>query len=285
MKLKLQPKNDQRSFDQLKEHYEIEKELASKLLNSNKQERKHLYTELYNELYTRVSHHPRWTRKASPEIAAWIVAKRMEILSHYLSKEKTYMEIGPGDCTLSIEISKYCKKVYAVDVATEVTKNQLFPSNFEFKVSDGCSVPISENSIDIAYSHQLMEHLHPDDALEQLQNIFKALSPEGIYICITPNCLSGPHDISRYFDETAMGFHLKEYTITELYQLFRQVGFSRVCWLKDNGKYHIEIPLNVLTIIPIKIIEIILSKLSYSLRNKIANFPMLFRGMTIIGTK
>ncbi|MDJ0737623.1 MAG: class I SAM-dependent methyltransferase [Nostocaceae cyanobacterium] len=285
MSLKLQPKNDQRSFEQIEEHYKLEKELAHKLLNSSKQERQHLYTDLYNELYTTIIHHPRWTRKSSPEISAWIVAKRMEILSHYVSPEKTYLEIGPGDCTLAVEVSKHAKQVYAVDVATEVTKNQVFPSNFEFRVSDGCSIPVTENSIDIAYSHQLMEHLHPDDALEQLENIYKALAPKGKYICITPNGLSGPHDISQYFDNTATGFHLKEYTVTELYQLFRQVGFSRVSWLKNNGKYRIDIPLNLFTILPIKITEIILSQLPYTWRHKIANLPMLFRGMTIIGTK
>ena len=61
-----------------------------------------------------------------------------------------------------------------------------------------------------------MEHLHPDDALEQLQNIYSALVPGGIYLCITPNRLSGPQDVSRDFDMVATGFHLKEYTISEL---------------------------------------------------------------------
>ena len=75
---------------------------------------------------------------------------------------------------------------------------------------------------------QLMEHLHPDDALDQLQNIFTALTSAGVYLCITPNRLNGPHDISMYFDEVATGFHLHEYTITELSDLFKKVGFSKV---------------------------------------------------------
>lgn len=279
------PPSEKRSFNQIEEHYIIEKALAGKLLNSTKEDRQYLYTSLYDELYRRVPHHSQLTRKSSPEITAWIVAQRMQLLERFLSPQKTYLEIGVGDCSLAIEVAKYVKKVYALDVSTEITKQVIFPSNVDFVISDGCSIPVRENSVDIAYSHQLMEHLHPDDAVEQLQNIYKALAPNGIYICITPNRLSGPHDISRYFDEVATGFHLKEYTIAELYELFRRVGFSKISWVKNNGKMHMEIPLNQSTNFLIKIAEKILDRLPYSLKKKIANTPLLFRGMTIIGTK
>ncbi|HEY9597222.1 MAG TPA: class I SAM-dependent methyltransferase, partial [Cyanophyceae cyanobacterium] len=227
LKIKI-PKSEARSTEQLKEHYEIEKELAERLLKANKKERQYLYTALYDELYRRVPHHSQLTRKSSSELSAWIVGQRMQLLKQFLSPDKIFLEVGPGDCSLSIEISKYVKKTYAVDVATELTQHLKFPPNFEFILSDGCSIPVPENSVNIAYSHQLMEHLHPDDAIEQVENIYKALTPNGSYLCITPNRLSGPHDISKYFDETATGFHLKEYTVTELYELFRAVGFSKV---------------------------------------------------------
>ncbi|MFZ1028978.1 MAG: methyltransferase domain-containing protein [Limnoraphis robusta] len=279
------PSSESRTVEQLKEHYELEKQLASQLLNSNKEERRNLYTTLYDKLYTTLPHHPRWTRKSSPEITAWIVTQRMYLLKRFLTPETTYLEIGPGDCSLSMEVSKWVKKVYAVDVATEVTKNTRFPDNMEFIVSDGCSVNAPENSVDIAYSHQLMEHLHPDDAVEQLQNIYKTLAPKGKYICITPHRLSGPHDISKYFDEVARGFHLKEYTVTELYKLFRKVGFSQVLWVKSTEKFHLEIPLNMATLPLISGSEVILEKFPYALRKKVASTPLLFRGMTIVGIK
>ena len=81
------------------------------------------------------------------------------------------------------------------------------------------------NTINVVYSHQVIEHLHPDDAVTHLQEVYRVLSPGGAYICATPNRLNGPHDISKYFDREATGFHLKEYTTTELYGLFRQEGF------------------------------------------------------------
>lgn len=284
LNFKISP-TEKRSLEQIEEHYEIEKALACKLLNSTKEERQYLYTDLYDELYRRVPHHSQLTRKSSLEATTWIVAQRMQLLKQFLSPQKTYLEIGVGDCSLSIEVAKHVKKVYALDVSTEITKQVTFPPNVNFVISDGCSVPVPENSVDIAYSHQLMEHLHPDDAIEQLENIYKALAPSGIYICITPHRLSGPHDISKYFDEIATGFHLKEYTVTELYKMFRRVGFSKVAWVKNNGKFHLEIPLNKMIVSSIAITEKILSDLPYSLRKKIANTPFLFRGMTIIGRK
>lgn len=85
-------------------------------------------------------------------------------------------------------------------------------------------------SVDVAYSNQLMEHLHPDDALEQLANIHRALKPGSVYYCVTPSRISGPHDISVYFDTVAQGLHLKEYSYRGLTDLFRQAGFRRVAY-------------------------------------------------------
>ena len=47
-------------------------------------------------------------------------------------------------------------------------------------------------------------------------------------MCVTPNRLNGPHDVSKYFDTVATGLHLKEYTVTELARVLRRAGFVRV---------------------------------------------------------
>jgi hypothetical protein len=92
-----------------------------------------------------------------------------------------------------------------------------------------------------------MEHLHPDDAVEQVRSIHDALSPGGIYICITPNRWSGPHDISRYFDDEATGFHLREYTVAELTAMFREAGFARVQVLVGSGGVHVPMAARLVT--------------------------------------
>lgn len=57
---------DPRSLEQIREHYEMEKELANRLRFATKQERRTLYSSLYDQLFTRVPHHPQLTRKSSP---------------------------------------------------------------------------------------------------------------------------------------------------------------------------------------------------------------------------
>jgi SAM-dependent methyltransferase len=217
---------DQRTQERLHERYLVEKELAARLRHANKEERRRLYSEVYDELFRRVPDHPQLALKQKhPDRGE--VRFALGLLKKFLAPDTAYLEIGPGDCALACEVAKLVKHVYAVDVSAEVTRDLALPANFSLEISDGSSVPVAANSIDLAFSDQLMEHLHPDDALEQVRNIYAVLKPGGAYVCITPNRLAGPHDVSKYFDRVATGFHLHEYTVTELSNLFRAAGFSR----------------------------------------------------------
>jgi SAM-dependent methyltransferase len=117
----------------------------------------------------------------------------------------------------------------------------------------------------MTYSNQLMEHLHPEDAYEQLCNIYNVLTPGGMYLCVTPNRLFGPHDISKYFDDVATGFHLKEYTVTELEAIFKKAGFSKIRLLLGAKGLYILFPTS-----PVRWLEGFLGKLSYALSRKIS---------------
>jgi SAM-dependent methyltransferase len=167
-------------------------------------------------------------RDADPALAAASVAAQVAILSPFLRPDSTFLEVGAGDCALSAAVAPRVSKVYAVDVSEEVTRGVTLPASVDVRLSGGTDIPVPSASVDLVYSNQLMEHLHPEDALEQVGNIYDCLRPGGAYVCITPHRLTGPHDISAYFDDTPSGFHLKEYTISELASLFSSVGFSRV---------------------------------------------------------
>lgn len=261
-----QPIGEHRTSAQVQEHYQIERELANRLRHASKQERRYLYSTLYDELYQRVPLHPQLTRKKSPVETAQAVESQMIFLKRFLTEDTTFMEIGPGDCSLSYEVTKEVKQVYAVDVSDEITKAQNTPDNFQLILSDGCSVPLLGGSVNVAYSNQLMEHLHSDDAFEQLQNIYNALESDGQYICITPNRLTGPHDISVHFDPIATGFHLKEYTVLELSRLFKQVGFSSSRVYVGARGIYLRFPV-ILSIL----CERLLSMLPIALKNPIAH--------------
>jgi len=274
-----------RTIEQIREHYEVEKELAERLRNARRGERRRLYSKLYDELYERIPHHPQLMRKDNRESRKRAVAAQVKILSRFLTPETTFLELGPGDCMLSFEVAKRVQKVYAIDVSDEITKSFEQSPNFELILSDGSSIDVPSGSVDVAYSNQLMEHLHPEDAVDQVRGVYNALIPGGIYICITPHRFSGPHDISRYFDDVATGFHLKEYTHRELYDLLKKVGFKKIeifCVVRD---LFIKLP-----IYPSLFLELLLEPLSISVRRFLSkvffsNLRGEELGIRIIATK
>jgi len=232
---------DSRTPERIHAHYLVERELAARLRDAGKEERRRLYSEVYDELFRRVPDHPQLALKQKgPDRSE--VRFALSLLKKFLTPDTIYLEIGPGDCALACEVAKLVKYVYAIDVSSEVTKDLVIPPNCELAVSDGSSIPVAANSIDLAFSDQLMEHLHPDDALDQVRNIYTALKPGGVYLCITPNRLSGPHDVSRSFDRVATGFHLREYTVTELTALFCAAGFRRMKALSGARGHNVSAP-------------------------------------------
>jgi ubiquinone/menaquinone biosynthesis C-methylase UbiE len=268
MKLQIKiPKDDPRSIEQITEHYILEKQLADTLRHSRKESRSSLYTELYDELFQKIPHHPQMARKIDA-VASWQeITRKMNLVKAYLQPDTVFLEIGPGDCQFAFEVAKSVKKVFAVDVSQEITKQTSPPQNFELIISDGCNVPIADQSVSVIYSNQLMEHLHPEDSFEQLKEIYRVLQPGGFYICVTPNRLAGPHDVSKYFDPVATGFHLQEYTHQELYDLFLKTGFANVLtYMGGKGVYYrFSHSLAIAC-------EAILKQLPFPLRYKIANF-------------
>jgi SAM-dependent methyltransferase len=231
-----------RSRERLRFHYEIERELADRLRNATRQERTSLYSEVYDELFRRVSDHPQLVGKSDPGIRAAWVQSEVVLLRRYLAPGGVFLEIGAGDCALSFAMARHAERVYAVDVSAEIAGGEGTPPNFELVLSDGREIPVPPASVSLAYSNQLMEHLHPDDASEQLHNIAAALAPGGAYVCVTPNRLSGPHDISGLFDQVPCGFHLREYTTGELHSLMLASGFRRVTALARVKHFGFELP-------------------------------------------
>lgn len=272
---------EQRTAAQIREHYEIEKRIAKNLLESTADERKTLYTSAYDELLQKVTHHPCLTKMNSAENARR-VGYELSNLKPFLKRDCVFLEVGPGDCAVSCAVAEMVQKVYAIDVSKEITKNLRPPANFELILSDGSSINVAAESVDVAYSNQLMEHLHPEDSLRQLQNIFKALKPGGTYFCSTPNRLSGPHDVSRDFDSTATGLHLKEYTVGELDKLFRETGFSKTTVYLRFGDRRAFLPTELF-----KTGEKLLGALPAKIRKKLTfNRPARFLlGLKLVGTK
>lgn len=219
---------DRRSPERLRAHYLVERELADRLRAAGAAERTTLYREVYDELYARVPDHPQLTAKADPAGRTRAAARQARILERFTEPGATVMEVGAGDCALACRLAQHAGHVIAVDVSPTVTDGADRPENLELRLIDGCSIPAEPASVDLAFSDQLMEHLHPEDALGQARDIARALRSGGAYVCVTPSRLTGPHDISALYDDVPKGFHLKEYATRDVVALLREAGFAKV---------------------------------------------------------
>lgn len=205
--------------DDVRHNFALERGLANQLRLATPQERRALYASLYDEYF-------RNARNVAHTIDdAHAIARQVRLATRFLPKQGRYLEVGAGACRVASQVALSASRAYAVEVSAEVLSDH---PGVEVIISDGVAIPVDEGSVDLVYSHQLMEHLHPDDALEQVKEIYRALAPGGAYVCITPNRLTGPHDISQHFTTVACGFHLREYTISDLRDLFLKVGFRDV---------------------------------------------------------
>ena len=225
-----------RTPEQLKHHYEVEKELAARLRAAGPDERPRLYSWAYEELFRQVADHP--LLRKTEEDARRAAAAQLTFLRRFLKPDIAMIEIGPGDCALAFLAAAHLRKVVGVDVMESFTPHIPRPENFEMVVYDGIHLPLPDASFQLAYSNQVVEHLHPDDVLEQTRSVCRVLVPGGIYVCATPNRITGPHDVSGQFDDVATCLHLKEYTTGELHRVFREAGFSRtVAYAGLRGHY------------------------------------------------
>jgi len=273
---RLRAYGETRPLESVIAQYEYEREMATRLRQATREERLSLYSEVYDTLYKRFPDHPGLTRRHTAERMQQL-HPLFERIRPLLMPDSLFLEIGAGDCLLAYQVAQLVKKVYALEVSAEkVATPPPELSNFELVLFDGFHFPLPDATFDIAFSNQVLEHLHPEDAREHLQQVYRLLKPGGCYICIVPHRFTGPHDISRYFTEEATGLHLKEYTYYELASLFRQVGFARMRGLIRRR----WVPVGYLTVL-----EHLLEPFPYRLRKKLAHGSRVLRLVGLTGQK
>lgn len=89
----------------------------------------------------------------------------------------------------------------------------------------------------------VLEHIPPNRIPGFLRDLRSLLADDGRLVVVTPNKLSGPHDLTRDFHPElteAIGFHLREFTLREASALLREAGFTdlRAPWRAHAPGYH-----------------------------------------------
>ena len=266
----LQPAVDGRTEAEVRQHYVVERELADRLRRAPDAARRGLYSKVYEELFRRLPQHPQLRARYRPEAharRARDVERHFRFLRRFLGLRKVFLELGAGDCALAQRVAGYVDRVYALDISAQIMGATPRGSNVVPVLSDGVSIPVPAGSVHLAFSN-LMEHLHPRDAAEQLANLHRAMAPGGKYLCITPNRLYGPRDVSAHFDEVATGLHLKEYCSRELRAVLLQAGFRSVRFYAGARGFYTRVPGLLLAGF-----ESFLKTLPYRLRKRLADNP------------
>ncbi len=214
------------SAEQNRIHYELEKELTAQIMNAEVEDRACVTLQAYDTLFKKITWHSghletEESRKANRQKYAPFI--RM------IGQNKVVVEIGCGNGDQIRAIAPHNLQCYGVDISEVILEQQThMPDNVKLLISDASNLSeFEDSSVDVVFSNQLIEHLYPTDVEKHFEEISRVLKPGGKYVFSTPSRLCGPHDISRYFDDVATCFHLKEYTNTELLSVMRVAGFKK----------------------------------------------------------
>jgi len=259
-----------RSPEQLLNHYEIEKRIASRLRRASREQRSAIYRTMYDELFRDVPDHPRLTRTATKELTEAWIRSGMELLHRFIGGSSVVVEFGPGDCAFAEALCARVGKVIGFDIVDLRDPAKSSPDNFRLVIYDGIEVDSDENDFaDVVFSDQLIEHIHPEDIGLHFSSAWSMLKEGGCYLLRTPHAHSGPHDISKYFSEVPRGFHLREYTFRELAAILREAGYSsmRGYWVGKGMMVRLPIVL-------FSILETVLGLLPRAARRKLSIYAL-----------
>jgi SAM-dependent methyltransferase len=223
----LRPLPPDRSFEQIRNHYLVERSIAKRLKGSSREKRTLIYTTMYQELFSKVPDHPRLTRRKSERLTKIKNKDKFNLVRRFLTGSDVFAEFGPGDSIFAAKVAGKVKYVYGIDITDQRNISDIFPENFELIIYDGYNLnEIESNSIDIIFSDQLIEHLHPEDTKLHFKLVHRLLKTGGKYVFRTPHSLTGPRDISRYFSEKPECLHMKEWTYNEIRKMLLDTNFS-----------------------------------------------------------
>lgn len=138
----------------------------------------------------------------------------------------TIADLGAGEGVLSQLLARQAKQVFCIDNSPKMVefgselaaKNNI--TNLTYKLGDLESVPLADESVDIAILSQALHHaLHPQKAIEEA---FRILKPQGkiLIIDLKEHNFEKAHEL--YAD------HWLGFNENHLYKMLREAGFAQV---------------------------------------------------------
>lgn len=210
-------------------HWHLERSLARELIDSTPQDRWEVFERCYTSFYRELADLNQFWSFDTPTMFKDAYADWTHLIGQ---PPKKIYEIGSGKGGLIRYLAELGHECRGTEISKERGHKWARPHpRLSWGTSDGVHLERFEraNSYDVVISDQVIEHLHPDDLVDHFRGVMTILNRGGRYIFDTPHAFFGPSDISRVFRyETPQGFHLKEYTWTEIVEALNGVGFTHV---------------------------------------------------------
>jgi len=217
-------------------HYEIERQYARQILETPKGsvERRLLFQHAYSDVIGNIieRYEPGGGETNYTDTVVSIVKT---LVASSRKHTATVFDLGCGSGHLLVALAQDNFDVYGIDVSEssiEQAKLDLQPFSKSGHVEHGDVLDYKPPAkFDIIVMDNVIEHLVPDETPDILSKCYDMLGQEGYLVVLTPHSFSGPHDISKHFvpfGSKAEGFHLKEFSFTDMNESLTQAGFEEV---------------------------------------------------------
>lgn len=210
------------------QHWDLERQLARELLDSNRENRWDVFERCYTALYSGCP----WLNEAEQDAAQRDDDLDFRHFLDLLGGPTEVYEVGSGKARLLTYLARHGYKC----VATEVTRERGErwtdeKTNVTWRCCDGVNLAQFEpkDHYGAVISTHVIEHFHPDDVATHMENVHAILKPGGRYVLSMPHKLAGPMDLSEVFGlEEPVCMHLREYSYRETAALLKQAGFTKL---------------------------------------------------------
>jgi 2-polyprenyl-3-methyl-5-hydroxy-6-metoxy-1,4-benzoquinol methylase len=211
--------------------YRIESQFAQKILASEKDspDRERLFQEGYSEI-TKIfdAHKPGGGVTDYTDVVATLVKK-------IIQNGGRIFDLGCASGNLLYALVNLGYEIEGIDVSEVLIQKAKDRLDSISKAHTVCQSDIMsyvpQTTFDCVVMDNIIEHFHLDSVDDILLKCRSMLKEDGYIIILTPHRFSGPHDTSKYFlplGAKSKGFHLKEFSFTDLYEKLEQTGFRTI---------------------------------------------------------
>ena len=149
-----------------------------------------------------------------------------EGLQHLLTKDKTVLDIGCGIGRMDEFVAPHVGALIGVDVSGEMvrkaTERLAHIPNARFVEGDGFSLPVDDASVDIIFTHIVLQHTPRHVTASYFSDAFRALRAGGDFLFQMPEDVTGaPADPPM--DDT---FEMRFWSEEDLRRAISEAGFE-----------------------------------------------------------